>query len=326
MTPIAIISGLSAAANDRLLSVSVVDNAGIKSDSAMIKLDDRDYKLEWPPEGLEITVQLGYKETGIVKMGIFEIDKITHDDSPASTMSISARALMTHNNEIKKPKTGEWHEKTIGEIIGKIATNNGFTAEVDPDVAGIYYPHFDQTEESDIHFASRLAEKHDCYAKLQDKKLMFKPREKTNGEVTISRDHYLNTGSGIIATSLTGAKVDNRTKYKGVKTYWEDRDSKKRTYETVGIEPFYEERDILEAQDKAKMRANDKFKQLSRGTGNIGSLNIPGNPQVRAEMDLVLKDFRPEICGLSPWIITKATHTFDSGGYKTTIVAEVKAK
>ena len=170
MTPIAIISGLSAAANDRLISVSVEDHAGIKSDKATIKLDDRDYKLEWPPEGLEITVQLGYKETGVTNMGIYEIDKVTHDDAPASTMSISARALMTHNNEIKKPKTGEWHEKTIGEIIDTIATKNGFTSEVDPSVASIYYPHFDQTEESDIHLASRLAEKHDCYAKLQDKK------------------------------------------------------------------------------------------------------------------------------------------------------------
>ncbi|MCV6637008.1 contractile injection system protein, VgrG/Pvc8 family [Candidatus Albibeggiatoa sp. nov. NOAA] len=324
MTPIAIISGLSAAANDRLISVSVVDNAGIESDTASIKLDDRDYKLEWPSKGLEITIQLGYKETGTVNMGIFEIDKITYSDA-ANTMSISARALMTHNNEIKKPHTREWHEKTIGEMVGTIAKDNGFTAEVDPEVAGIKYSHLDQTEESDINFVSRLAETHDCYAKLQDKKLLFKPREQVLGSVKASRDHYLNAGSGIIATALSGVSIDSRSKFKGVKTYWEDRDSKKRTYETVGTEPFYEERGALMSQDKAKLRAAAKLKQLLRGTGKIGSLSMPGSSDIRAEMNLNLEDFRPEVCQLSPWIITKATHTFDNSGYKTTVSAEVKA-
>ena len=72
------------------------------------------------------------------------------------------------------------------------------------------------------------------------------------------------------------------------------------------------------------MKAANKLKQLGRGTGKC-SLSIPGDPKVRAEMDLILVMFRPELCALSPWIITQATHTFDSSGYKTKISAEVNA-
>ncbi len=326
LTPIVRVPGLSQAANKRLISVSVDDAAGIKSDKTTIKLSDRDYSLEWPPKGQIIQVELGYKETFLMNMGTFEIDSVKCDDTNSgATISFTARALMTHNNEIKKPRTEFYDEPTLGGVIGQIAGRNGYSAEVDGDVAGIGYSHLDQTEESDINFVSRLAEQHDCYAKLQDKKILFKPREKTNGVVTVDRGQKMLQYGSYVATTLNGSDIDSRPKYKGVKTYWENRETiDGRVYETVGSEPFFEvkERQITKAH--AKMKAANKLKQLGRGTGKC-SLSIPGDPKVRAEMDLILVMFRPELCALSPWIITQATHTFDSSGYKTKISAEVNA-
>ncbi len=63
------ISGLSAAANDRLLSLTVTESTQGKSDSATFTLDDRDYLLEVPRKGQIITVMIGYKETGLSPAG-----------------------------------------------------------------------------------------------------------------------------------------------------------------------------------------------------------------------------------------------------------------
>lgn len=52
------ITGLSDLANKRVLSISVIDEMGLKSDKVQIRLDDRDYALETPKKCLIIEVVL----------------------------------------------------------------------------------------------------------------------------------------------------------------------------------------------------------------------------------------------------------------------------
>lgn len=49
---------------DRLLSLSVSDEAGRQSDSAELRLDDRVSVIRLPPKGAEMTVSLGYEGGG----------------------------------------------------------------------------------------------------------------------------------------------------------------------------------------------------------------------------------------------------------------------
>ena len=327
MTPEVKITGLSAAANDRLLSVSLTDNASIESDSVNITLDDRDYALEWPEKGKSITVLMGYKETGLIKMGDFEVDQVRHSDSPASKFEITANAQKHKHANVKAAKTQPWDEQTLGDILSTIASRNGYTPDIHPSLASIYYDHLDQTEESDIHFATRLAERHDAYAKFQDGKLLFYPRDETQGSVTIERSRqpqWTDTGWKTIGTSCT-ASINTRNEYKSVKACWHNEHENQRVYETVGEgDPQHEIRTVYESKEKALNAANAKLQELKRNTGQIENLSIPGDANVRAEMDLTLVGFRPELTAIA-WVIKTATHTIDGGGYKTVIKAEVEA-
>ncbi len=311
MRPDFLITGLSANANDRLLSITVTDEAGIKSDAVKISLDDRDYKLATPPTGQRIKVFLGYKETGLTDMGLFEIDEVSFQESPVKMMEMSARGQFHENSNIKQPRTQPWDEQTLGGIISAIAGRNGYTPDIDGTLAGIWYDHVDQTEESDIHFASRLAEQYDAYAKLADGKLLFKPRGKTNGSITV-----INTDS----THITG-RLNRRNKYKSVKAWWHDPHKANRKSEvTSDEEPQFEIRHTFESKEKAALAAAAKFEQLQRGTGEITQLTIPGNPAAKAEMDLITQGFRPDLN--KTWVITSVTHTWTDSGATSSIKAE----
>lgn len=62
---------------DRLLSLTITDEAGIKADTVEITLDDRDGLIELPAPGAPLLVFLGYRETGLIPMGLFTSDEVT---------------------------------------------------------------------------------------------------------------------------------------------------------------------------------------------------------------------------------------------------------
>lgn len=112
--------------------------------------------------------------------------------------------------------------------------------------------------------------------------------------------------------------MNTRCKYKSVRTAWHNTHTAEHTYEISGEgDPQFDMRGTFESKRAAKMKA------LQRGTGQIDNLSFPGDPSARAAMDLVLVNFRPEICELK-WIITQATHVISSSGYVTTVKADVK--
>jgi phage protein D len=181
------------------------------SDSATFTLDDRDYLLEVPTKGKIITVQMGYKETGLVNVGEFMVDQVRHKDSQAASFDITARAQKHRDTPVKVRVVRPWDESTLFTIINKIAGRSGYTAKVDPDVATFFYDHLDQNE-SDAQFLQRLAVLHDCYVKYENNQLVFWKRDNTVGDITVSRGAGGTTGVSLTATSscrneYTGAKL-----------------------------------------------------------------------------------------------------------------------
>ena len=317
MKPFFKISGLSAAANDRVLSITVTRTTQGKGDTATFNLDDRDYKLDFPQKGKIITVQMGYQETGLVLMGEYEVDQVRHKDAQAASFEISANAQKHRNSNMKVRLQQPWDEKTIQQIVGEIAGRNGYSPKVDPAVASFFYDHRDQNE-SDSHFLQALAKTHDCYVKFENGQLIFWKRDNPLGAVTIARKE-----GGEIATELT-ASVNTRFEFTGVKAPWLNRDAGELFYEEVGSKEKMKTLSRTYANKaEAKAAAQSEFSRLSRGTGQIESLSFPGDPSVASGLELTLVNFRPELCAMK-WKITKDTHTIDGGGYKTTVQAEVE--
>lgn len=320
------ITGLSDLANKRVLSISVTDEMGTKSDKVQIRLDDRDYALETPQKGQKIEVFLGYEETGIKSLGTYELDEIKFLETQACTMEISGNAQEhVAEDSIKSTTEQPWDEKKLGEIFTEIAQRHGYTPDIHPDIASIYYDHLDQSIESDINFATRIAERHDAFVKIQDGKLIVKPRDKLEGLVYIQKGSkkQVSTSSLVVTIpcSIT-ATASSRTEYDKVSATYYDVDSGEQKTESVGDgQREHKIRQQYETQDKAQAAAESKKTQLDRGKGGIDNLTCPGDPNVRAGMRLLLVGFRPDICGVE-WKISSVTHTMDNGGYKLSLKAE----
>ena len=54
---------------DRLVSLTLTDQAGQKSDTVQITLDNRDNRITLPEVGAVLDISLGFKESGLVQMG-----------------------------------------------------------------------------------------------------------------------------------------------------------------------------------------------------------------------------------------------------------------
>ncbi len=77
---------------DRLLGLSINDEAGFKSDTVEITLDDRDNAIELPLPGAPIAVFMGYEETYLVPMGVFTADEVLAK-GPPDTITIRGRSV-----------------------------------------------------------------------------------------------------------------------------------------------------------------------------------------------------------------------------------------
>ncbi|WP_317993623.1 phage late control D family protein [Bartonella gliris] len=164
---------------DYVLSIEITDEAENKSDRITIELDDRARDsdngfLDIPLIGTVISVTLGYEGGKNRDMGAYLIDEISVS-SPPQSLSVTGRAA-SMNTSYRTPKSQSYHQQTLGSIVQKIAERNGYTPKVDPSLAKIVVRHIDQTSESDMAFATRLAEEYDAVAKPVDGKLVLAKR------------------------------------------------------------------------------------------------------------------------------------------------------
>jgi len=306
------ITGLSDSVKNHLMSITVTDEQGVKSDKVRIRFDDENYLLKAPSLGKEFEVYLGYKHGGpaLARLGIYQIDEIKFIQSPAAEIEVSGSALFTYNNSMKAPTTKSWDNTTLGDMADAIAPKHGYTSDVDEDLQAITIDHIDQTEESDIHLLTRIADEYDSFVKFQDKKLIIRSRNKTIGSLEIEKG-----GPFVIKCNVT---KNSRARYKSVRAYWQDGDKAKRTSETAGEEePEFKIKKTFHSKLNALDAAKAKLQQLKRGTKSLDNLTGPGDPNIRAGMKLTLSGFRAEVNG--DWIVTSVTHTLDSSGYTVSL-------
>ncbi|KAF1366936.1 phage protein D [Yokenella regensburgei] len=140
---------------DRLISLTMTDNRGFEADLLDIALDDIDGQIELPQRGAVLTLYLGWKDSALLKMGVFTVDEIQHSGAP-DTLTIRARSA-DFRGSLNSRREESWHDTTLGELVDAIARRNKLTASVAAPLQKIPIPHIDQSQESDAAFLSRLA-------------------------------------------------------------------------------------------------------------------------------------------------------------------------
>uniref|UniRef100_UPI0035D0FA1D phage late control D family protein n=1 Tax=unclassified Bartonella TaxID=2645622 RepID=UPI0035D0FA1D len=347
---------------DYVLSIEITDEAENKSDRITIELDDRARDsdngfLDIPLIGTIISVTLGYEGGKNRDMGAYLIDEISVS-SPPQSLSVTGRAA-SMNTSYRTPKSQSYHQQTLGSIVQEIAERNGYTPKVDPSLAKIVMRHIDQTSESDMAFAARLAGEYDAVAKPVDGKLVLARRgegKAITGEtlpvIVIHEKHCTSWDFKYSARDESGAAngletdvgddqkaaadarepeeidddenfihMDDNDRAPSSESEKAEKESEKKEVK-VGKAPFHELKYTYHNQSEAVAAIAAYRNKSSRGKSSF-SCDIGGNPFVQAEAKLVQEPpFRPYIP--AEWRIKSVKHKLDkTGGYTTKIECEL---
>ena len=305
---------------DRLIKLRINDDAGQKSDTLDIALDDRDYDLDIPSSKATLKVSLGYEETEMKNLGTFVIDEVELTENPAG-LKIRAKAADS-SPTFKATKTRSWHGKTIGEIVTTIAGEHQLMPSVHADYASRLIPHIDQENESDAHFLTRLAKTYGATSKPTQGYLIFIPEGEglsATGQnirpVTVTKDEVL----------TLKATIKDRGNYSGVVTRYRDKVTNQEIEVTVedrwqtifGKGPVFRDKKIYGSEDMATQAGKAMLKQLQSGAVTI-DLTIIGRADIYAERPITLSGLRKPITGT--WITKTVTHELSAKGFTTKIV------
>ncbi len=302
----------------RLLELTITEQRGDEADELSLQIHDHDGRMAIPPRGALLRVAIGWKDSGLVDKGSFTVDEVEHSGAP-DIISIRARSAdLTKPMRTRKEKS--WHATTVGAILKSIAGKHGLKAKIDSKLAGIQIKHLDQTNESDVHFLTRLAKRFDAVATVKAGTLLFTPIGK--GE----------TADGTALPDATIARRDGdqhrysiagRDDYTGVRAYWSDK--KGATQQDVLVGSDDNARRLpgkYHSEEEAKQQAEAANKRIQRGKATFSYTLALGRPDLYPEQLARVTGVKPEI-DATQWLIAKVTHTITgSAGYTTQVEME----
>ena len=340
----------------RIISISLTDKSGFEADELTVSLSDHDGKLALPPKSAEITIALGYIETGIVDKGSYKITEVSWSGAP-DTLHITAQSADT-SDRFSEAKEKSWHKTSLKEIIESIAAANGYTPIIGKAYQDEKIDHIDQSNESDAAFLSRLAERYDAIATVKHGRLLFV----SSGEATTASGQPLPT---IRITRNSGDqytfRYSNTESYNAVRAYYIDRQTGKK-HEVVITEDNYDPvkktvtttkkyktkrkdgkthktttkevteikqadttgkkiktlRHTYQSPKTAATGARAAYKKLKRGAMEFDISLAVGRPDVAPESPVTLQGFKPEI-DAEKWVGKETVHTLDGNGLTTAV-------
>ena len=305
---------ITAKIEKRLVSLTLSDENGITSDSVKINLDDSGHQLKIPKKGVKLTVSIGYKNN-LVNKGSFNVDTVDLSEPPPR-MNITARGA-NFSKALREPKTRSWHGKTFYDILKTVAGNHNLQAKISETLQSKLINHIDQTDESDIHFLTRLAKEYDAVVKPNGTFLMLLQNAEAK---TVSGRALPEIAISFNKIASWSGSLPDRNKFLSACAVWIDREAGEEKKVTIGDgKPVWTLRKKYKDENEAAEAAQAALKKLNRKNAKL-SFTMPGNAEVCAESPLILSGFREDFNG--KWIVKKTTHTINNSGFKTSVECE----
>lgn len=307
-----------------LISLSITDEAGIKSDSLQIQLADNAPGYALPKTGAKLEVWLGYDGKAQNK-GIFIVNELELSGPPSAIIIKAQAAPLSQQSDrlgqIQTQKNRSWENITLGDLTKTIANEHGMAPVVARELDNIKLPHIDQTSESDINLLTRIT---------KDYGALVKP---VSGRLLVVEKGKSKTASGkelapieLMPEDITSWKVRmaDRSKYASVSTRWNDLDSGQEKTVTAGEgKPTLKITHAYSDQSAAEAAAKARYEALQRGASRL-SITCPGSPELIAEGKLTLHGFRTGVDG--DWVISRVSHKLDGKGYSCSVEGETVKK
>lgn len=300
----------------RLISLTLSDAAGFEADQLDITLDDHDDALELPPTGAVIGLHLGYKGEPLVDKGTYTVDEVEHS-GPPDAITLRARSADI-SDTLKAQKKKAWHQKTLRDIVTTIAKAHNLVPAIAAELAAVTIPHLDQTDESDAHFLTRLAQDYNAIATVKGSTSEKEPR------LLFIRRGAGKTASGTALPTITISREDGDThryskaertsKTTGVRARWLDRDTAKAFSVLVGAEGTVKSlRKTYTTEQEAWQAANAEFNKLARGGATMELTLAEANLELMPEVPVVLVGWKRQIVE-QPWQIAgPVVHRLEGG-------------
>jgi phage protein D len=306
--------------NDVLISLRITDESGIKSDSCEIILADGplpdDTTISLPNTGAKLDVYLGYEESGTTLMGSYIVNEIALSGAP-NRVSVKAHAADLKSS-LKEKTSASFVGKTIGNLVELIANKHGLVQKTSEDLAKIIIDHIDQTNESDMHFLTRLANKYRAVAKPVNGTLIFAMKGLAKSVSGIDLPTTAVDIGDVIAWSYTESKREDYGKVRAEYVNFDEGEIRENEVGNDGT--GYSISGVSANKTDAEILGNTVLANLKRSHQKL-QLSTIGNTDLVAESKVALTGFKPGIPTV--WLITKAEHTLDSGGFKTQIEGEI---
>ena len=304
-----------------LMRLTLRESRGEEADQLDITLDDSLGNLALPPVGATIALQLGYKHTGMVDKGTYTVDEIEHSGAP-DVVALRCRSAELRST-LRQRASQSWHGTTLGQVVRDIAARNKLQANVDESLASVPVQHIDQTNESDVHFLTRIGRQHDAVATVKKGRLVFLPIGSTKNAA----------GKELAAITLTRADGDQhryhqaaRDAYTGVRAYWHDPGAAKKKGAIAGTKGKLKTlRESYATEDAAMSAARAELGRVKRGASTLEITLAIGQPGLMVQTPVNVSGFKPEIDG-TDWLCKTAEHTLDDNGLTTRMELELRGQ
>ncbi len=311
---------ISATVRPLLMRLSLRESRGEEADTLDITLDDSMGNLALPPVGATVAVQLGYRHTGMVDKGTYTVDEIEHTGAP-DVVALRCRSAELRST-LRQRASQSWHETTLGQIVRDIAAKNKLQANVDATLADTTVQHIDQTNESDVHFLTRLGRQHDAVATVKKGRLVFLPIGSTTNAA----------GQQLQAITLTRSDGDShryhsaaRDSYTGVRAYWQDARAAEKKAAIAGTEDNLKTlRDSYATEADAMAAAQAELGRIDRGAATLQIKLAIGQPALMVQTPVNVRGWKPEIDG-TDWLCKTLEHSLDDSGLTTQMEMERRA-
>lgn len=309
-------AAVAAALADRLLGLTVTDNAGLEADALEIDLDNRDDRIAPPRRGATLALALGHVETGLVDMGAFVVSGLRGEGGGRGRrLTIVARAADLAG-PIRDPRTQTYRAASLADVARAVAARHSLSHRIAPAYEA---PEQDveQADESDLNLLTRLAEDAGAAASIKAGTLIVV--EAGAGVTADGRPLPELAVAPPMATDWSWS-LEDRDAYRSCAAFWRDLSAADRRRVRVGeVDPCFELRRTFASAAEATRAATARLKRFGREGWRL-SLALGWTPDAMAEGRLRLGGFDAAADG--PWRITRATHRLTGAGLTTEVEAE----
>ncbi|WP_027710200.1 contractile injection system protein, VgrG/Pvc8 family [Zooshikella ganghwensis] len=297
--------------NPLLMSLELTDEAGWKSDSLTLTLVD-DGSLAIPKKGVKLSCALGYVESGLVHMGNYTVDEVLLSKPPMQ-MQIKARGANL-KGPIRAPRSQSWHQVKLTDLVGSIAQRHNLSPKVAEKFTDLMIQHIDQTEESDLHFLSRIANQYDAIAKPAGEHLLFV--ERNQGKTASGKQLETIHLSGKDITSYRGSLPERSGYQRVIAKYHNSSTGKTESIIAGKGEPTRTLSLQYPTREAAQAAANAAIKGSERSKASL-EITLPGDPRLVAERPVSISGLRTGLDG--KWMIKTARHRMSGEGYGVSV-------